>query len=200
MCHGERLCAEARFTTVGNKRLPEVTGMTIAAAMELYERGVLSEDQVGMPLPFGSGDALVALPEATGPQVRAIVENCRRLGVGFKTVRTIGAMLSANPMAPRIRDVRVEDLMRRAPAHLDTPAITECVAGKTVLVTGAGGTIGAELVRQHCAQVTECRHVRPGECRPAPGIGLAADDRQRRLEHIGIPDGEHDGAGWPALT
>ena len=93
-------------------------------------------------------EIILALPEATGPQVREIVENCRRLGVGFKTVRTIGAMLSANPMAPRIRAVRVEDLMRRAPAPLYTPAITECVAGKTVLVTGAGGTIGAELVRQ----------------------------------------------------
>jgi FlaA1/EpsC-like NDP-sugar epimerase len=80
--------------------------------------------------------------------VRQIVEDCRRLGVGFKTVRTIGAMLSANPMAPRLRDVRVEDLMRRPPAQLDTPAITECLADKTVLVTGAGGTIGAELVRQ----------------------------------------------------
>jgi FlaA1/EpsC-like NDP-sugar epimerase len=51
-------------------------------------------------------------------------------------------------MTPRLRDVHVEDLMRRPPAQLDTPAITECLAGKTVLVTGAGGTIGAELVRQ----------------------------------------------------
>jgi FlaA1/EpsC-like NDP-sugar epimerase len=91
---------------------------------------------------------ILALPEATGPQVREIVENCRRLNVAFKTVRTIGHMLSADPMAPKLRDVRVEDLMRRPPAHLDTPAITECVAGKVVLVTGAGGTIGAELVRQ----------------------------------------------------
>jgi FlaA1/EpsC-like NDP-sugar epimerase len=93
-------------------------------------------------------EIILALPEATGPEVRQIVEDCRRLGVSFKTVRTIGAMLSANPIAPRLRDVRVEDLMRRAPAQLDTPAITECLADKTVLVTGAGGTIGAELVRQ----------------------------------------------------
>lgn len=93
-------------------------------------------------------EIILALPEASGPQVRKIIENCRRLGVAFKTVRPLGALLSANPAAARLRDVRVEDLMRRPPAQLDTPAITECLAGKTVLVTGAGGTIGGELVRQ----------------------------------------------------
>jgi aldehyde:ferredoxin oxidoreductase len=45
---------------------PISLGATIAAAMELYERGVLTDEQVGMPLPFGSGEALVALTEATG--------------------------------------------------------------------------------------------------------------------------------------
>lgn len=93
-------------------------------------------------------EIILALPEASGPQVRRIVEHCRKLGVSFKTVRPIGAMLSSSLTIPRIRDVRVEDLMRRPPARLDTPAITECFEGKTVLVTGAGGTIGAELVRQ----------------------------------------------------
>lgn len=93
-------------------------------------------------------EIILALPEASGPQVRSIVEHCRKLGVSFKTVRPIGAMLSSTLMIPRLRDVRVEDLMRRSPAQLDTPAISECFEGKTVLVTGAGGTIGAELVRQ----------------------------------------------------
>jgi len=93
-------------------------------------------------------EIILALPEASGPQVRRIIENCRRLGVAFKTVRPLGALLASNPAATRLRDVRVEDLMRRPPAQLDTPAITECLAGKTVLVTGAGGTIGGELVRQ----------------------------------------------------
>jgi FlaA1/EpsC-like NDP-sugar epimerase len=93
-------------------------------------------------------EIILALPEASGPLVRSIIENCRKLGLGFKTVRPIGAMLASSPQTPRLRDVKVEDLMRRPPAQLDTPAITECVSGKTVLVTGAGGTIGGELVRQ----------------------------------------------------
>jgi len=93
-------------------------------------------------------EIILALPEASGPQVRAIIENCRRLGVSFKTVRPLGVMLSSSPVGARLRDVRVEDLMRRPPAQLDTPAIMECLAGKSVLVTGAGGTIGGELVRQ----------------------------------------------------
>lgn len=106
------------------------------------------EDIADLAPQYGVEEIILALPEASGPQVRRIVENCRKLGVGFKTVRPIGAMLRSHPVTTRLRDVRAEDLMHRAPAHLDTPAITESIAGKTVLVTGAGGTIGAELARQ----------------------------------------------------
>jgi len=91
---------------------------------------------------------IVSVPSATGPEMRRIVEICKNCGVSFKTLPGIGQLLNNKVSIKALRDVNYEDLLGRPPVHLDTTSIQGCLTGKTILVTGAGGSIGSELCRQ----------------------------------------------------
>ncbi|MGH9466734.1 MAG: polysaccharide biosynthesis protein [Terriglobales bacterium] len=91
---------------------------------------------------------LIAIPSAAGASMVRILRQCREAGAEFKTVPSLGEILASGPSAQQVRDVAVEDLLNRHPVHLDTEAIRATIADRTVLVTGAGGSIGAELCRQ----------------------------------------------------
>ena len=96
----------------------------------------------------GARRLLIAIPSASGEVVRRAVDDATALGLETRTVPAIEDLVSGRLDAAAIREVRVEDLLRRAPVVVDEPALREFVAGKTVLVTGAGGSIGSELARQ----------------------------------------------------
>lgn len=90
---------------------------------------------------------LVALPDVSGHQIREYFTACRNHGVQVKIIPGIHEVL--NGRSPiRIEDISVEDLLRRPPVKIDLLEIGELIAGKRVLVTGAGGSIGSELCRQ----------------------------------------------------
>ena len=91
---------------------------------------------------------LVAIPSASGRQMRQILRRCLEAGVSYKTVPGLGEVIKGNGLAKQIRDVAVEDLLGRSPARLDEGEIAGKLEGKVVLVTGAGGSIGSELCRQ----------------------------------------------------
>lgn len=91
---------------------------------------------------------LIAIPSASGDLVRRTVEAATRLGLEARTVPSLDELVSGRLDAAAIREVQVEDLLRRPPVVIDEPALRELVAGQTVLVTGAGGSIGSELARQ----------------------------------------------------
>lgn len=92
--------------------------------------------------------AVIALPEATGSRIRELTESCRIAGVEHRILPGVDGLLAGQIGLQALRPTRIEDLLRREPVDLDLSAITEVVAGRTVMVTGAGGSIGAELCRQ----------------------------------------------------
>jgi len=91
---------------------------------------------------------LIAIANLDGPGMRRIIEACEATGIPFKRIPTAGNIATGQVSLKELRDVNYEDLLSRPPVKLEHPSITEYLDGKTVLVTGAGGSIGAELVRQ----------------------------------------------------
>lgn len=94
---------------------------------------------------------IIAIPSATPEQLRTIVEACERSGLPMKILPGMEALLTGEVELSKLRAVEVEDLLGRDPVRLDLPALAEDLRGKTILVTGAAGSIGAELVRQIAA-------------------------------------------------
>jgi FlaA1/EpsC-like NDP-sugar epimerase len=94
-------------------------------------------------------ELLIAIPSASGGQRARIVEMARGENVPVKTLPGLNELITGDrDLAVQIRPVQVEDLLGREPVEVDLAAIYSYLAGKTVLVTGAGGSIGSELCRQ----------------------------------------------------
>lgn len=91
---------------------------------------------------------VIAIPSADGDAVRRIDRQCRKTGANVRTMPGIYEMISGEAGMGELREIRLEDLLRRDPIQLDFDQITGYIAGKTVLITGAGGSIGSELSRQ----------------------------------------------------
>jgi FlaA1/EpsC-like NDP-sugar epimerase len=98
-------------------------------------------------------EILVAIPSVSGAELRRIVESCGRQapGIPVKTLPSLADIISGRVSVREFHDVRIEDLLKRTPRDLDPRRVREFVAGMTVFVTGAGGSIGSELCRQVAA-------------------------------------------------
>jgi FlaA1/EpsC-like NDP-sugar epimerase len=95
-------------------------------------------------------EVIIAIPSATGQQMRRIVELCGRSGAEIRTIPGVDSLIDGRVTLSQVRSVAIEDLLGREPVVLDNEAISGEVRGARVLVTGAGGSIGAELCRQVC--------------------------------------------------
>ncbi|MFC1523796.1 polysaccharide biosynthesis protein [Thermodesulfobacteriota bacterium] len=93
-------------------------------------------------------EILIAIPSASRDQMTRIVELCRISGIPFKTLPGLGEIINEGLSIKSIRDVSYKDLLGRPPVRLETDEIEDILGNRTILVTGAGGTIGAELCRQ----------------------------------------------------
>ncbi|MCE0485982.1 polysaccharide biosynthesis protein [Ornithinimicrobium sediminis] len=91
---------------------------------------------------------IVALPNADAGMMREMREISEVAGLQLKVLPTLNNLFSGNPQVQDLRDINLEDLLGRRAVELDQGAIADQVTGKVVLVTGAGGSIGAELCRQ----------------------------------------------------
>ena len=100
---------------------------------------------------LGAQEVLLATPTLPGERVRVVHRLAAAVGVPAKTIPGLSEIVTGQVAVSRIRDVSVEDLLRRDPIRLGDAAIRRLVGGKRVLVTGAGGSIGSELVRQVAA-------------------------------------------------
>ncbi len=97
------------------------------------------------------GEVLIALPEAPGAVIRRVVQHCTAARVRHRVLPTLGELVDGRVMYTQMREVKVGDLLARDPIRLDLPRVAALVKGKTVLVTGAAGSIGSELCRQVAA-------------------------------------------------
>ncbi len=93
-------------------------------------------------------EILIAIPSATGDQIRRIVDICKTCQIAYKTLPGIGEIIDGRVSIKALRDVNYEDLLGRSPVQLDMGEIRGYLDGKVVLVSGCGGSIGAELCRQ----------------------------------------------------
>jgi FlaA1/EpsC-like NDP-sugar epimerase len=93
-------------------------------------------------------EILIAIPSATGDQIRHVVEACQKCAVSYKIVPGIGELIDGRVSVKTLRDISYEDLLGRPPVRLNVAGIRNYLDGKTILITGCGGSIGAELCRQ----------------------------------------------------
>jgi FlaA1/EpsC-like NDP-sugar epimerase len=106
-------------------------------------------DQLTEVLSSESADeVLIAVPSATGSQMRRFVEICNRANVSFRTVPALKDIIAGQVAVSQLREVSLEDLLGREPVQIDLDAVRREIFGRTVLVTGAAGSIGSELCRQ----------------------------------------------------
>ena len=92
--------------------------------------------------------AIIAMPKVAGREIREIREICDEIGLEVKTMPGMYDIIAGKVQVSQLRDVQIEDLLRREPVEIDQGAVEEFVKGRTVLVTGAGGSIGSEICRQ----------------------------------------------------
>jgi FlaA1/EpsC-like NDP-sugar epimerase len=91
---------------------------------------------------------VIAIDEAKGRDIRRILDICGEVPVKAQIVPSLNEIAHGRISVSRIRDVQIEDLLGREPVELDDENLHEFLTDKTVMVTGAGGSIGSELVRQ----------------------------------------------------
>jgi FlaA1/EpsC-like NDP-sugar epimerase len=93
-------------------------------------------------------EVVIAMPRATGPTVRTVVRAALEAGANTRTVPAMFDILSGRVTVASLRQVEIQDLLRREPIQTDLEQVRSLATGETVLVTGAGGSIGSELCRQ----------------------------------------------------
>jgi FlaA1/EpsC-like NDP-sugar epimerase len=93
-------------------------------------------------------EIVIALDEASGMEIRRIMDICSAIPVKAQIVPSLNEIATGRVSVTRLRDVQIEDLLGREPVELDDENLHEFLTGRTVMVTGAGGSIGSELVRQ----------------------------------------------------
>jgi FlaA1/EpsC-like NDP-sugar epimerase len=94
---------------------------------------------------------IIALPSATSRQMRRVVGYCEQAGVPFRTLPRMQDVVAGRSVLQDLREVSIVDLLGREPVSLDWSSIKTSNAGRTILVSGGGGSIGAELCRQIAA-------------------------------------------------
>jgi FlaA1/EpsC-like NDP-sugar epimerase len=101
------------------------------------------------------GEVFIAMPSATGAVIRRAAQRCAEAGVRSRILPSLGELVEGRFIYTQMREVKVDDLLSRAPVRLDLPRVRHFIARRTVLVTGAAGSIGSELCRQLAASEPE---------------------------------------------
>lgn len=121
------------------KRGGRVGGIKVLGSMEDLPR-LVNE--------MGIKQIVIALDNAQGKEIRNVIEICAQIDVKAQIIPNLNELANGRVSVSRIRDVQIEDLLGREPVKLDDQNLHDFLTGKTVMVTGAGGSIGSELVRQ----------------------------------------------------
>ncbi|MFH7818878.1 polysaccharide biosynthesis protein [Neobacillus thermocopriae] len=93
---------------------------------------------------------IIAIPSLNKKEINRIYQECAKTNAKTQIMPKLEDVMTGKVSVNEFRDVQVEDLLGREPVELDIDSISEYITGKTVLVTGAGGSIGSEICRQIC--------------------------------------------------
>ncbi|MGM0753093.1 MAG: polysaccharide biosynthesis protein [Bacillota bacterium] len=91
---------------------------------------------------------IIAIPSMSKSEIQKVYQECSKTNAKTQIMPMLEDIVSGKVSVNQFRDVQVEDLLGRDPVELDTQSISEKLTGKTILVTGAGGSIGSEICRQ----------------------------------------------------
>jgi FlaA1/EpsC-like NDP-sugar epimerase len=150
---GEKICREIRnnpnlkYTIIGfldddpKKKGRSIHGIRVIGTVDDLPAAILQT---------GADEILIAVTAADGSQMRRIVDACKAVDIPFKTIPGYSELINGKISVKAIRDVAYRDLLGRKIVKLDEAGIESVLKGKTVMVTGAGGSIGSELCRQIC--------------------------------------------------
>ncbi|MEW6712201.1 MAG: nucleoside-diphosphate sugar epimerase/dehydratase [Candidatus Riflebacteria bacterium] len=97
---------------------------------------------------YSIDEVIIAIPSAKGNQLRRIFDLCQNARLRFKTLPALDDLDRSRLFGLQLREIAIEDLLRRAPTRINVEEISACIEGKTVMVTGAGGSIGGEICLQ----------------------------------------------------
>lgn len=97
---------------------------------------------------LGAQEVIIAMPGAGGAVIRRVLQEAERAGVSTRTVPGMFDLISGHVAVQTLRRVEIQDLLRREAVNTDMTGVAALVSDRTVLVTGAGGSIGSELCRQ----------------------------------------------------
>jgi FlaA1/EpsC-like NDP-sugar epimerase len=122
-----------------SKRGAVIQGVKVLGSTQDLPRLVREEDV---------DHVVITIAEASGQDIRRIVRICEEISVRVRIIPGLYEILQGRVEVSRIRDVQIEDLLGRETVQLDEENIAYFLAGKTIVVTGAGGSIGSELARQ----------------------------------------------------
>ncbi len=123
---------------------PRKRGMRVLGTRVLGTRQDLPRLLRDVPI----DEVIIAMPSAPGRVRQEIVEACREADVTCTTLPGLYELIRGEVTLGQLREVRVEDVLGRAPVEIDFARVARYLTGKVVLVTGAGGSIGSELCRQ----------------------------------------------------
>jgi FlaA1/EpsC-like NDP-sugar epimerase len=116
-----------------------VAGLPVFGGLESLEKAVAATRATSL---------LITMPSAPGVVIRRVVDAAMGQGLDVRTVPSMYDLLDGTLDAYRVRRVQVEDLLRRPTGTESTAEVCEIIQDRTVVITGAGGSIGAELARQ----------------------------------------------------
>ena len=94
------------------------------------------------------GFIIIAMPSVKGKNIKEIINICKKTSCKLTILPGVYEIIEGSVSVSQLRPVDVEDLLGRDPVELDNVAVAKYLSGKTVLITGAGGSIGSEIVRQ----------------------------------------------------
>lgn len=121
------------------KRGARIHGMSILGNQRDIPK-IVGEDKVD--------EIVIAIPSATASQLKTIVDNCNKTGLKVKTTPPVSNLINGTIHLYELREISIEDISGRKPVQLDHSGLKDEIQHQNVLITGAGGSIGSELVWQ----------------------------------------------------
>ncbi|MBX7047056.1 MAG: polysaccharide biosynthesis protein [Ignavibacteria bacterium] len=128
------------FIDDDNKKIGlKIRGLSVIGGQDSFKKAIKD---------YKISKVIIAMTLLQGEEVRNIVNTCAKLGVKTRTLPNTFELLDNKVRVDSIRDIQIEDLLKRDPIQTDIKEVKNMLKGKKVLVTGAGGSIGSELCRQ----------------------------------------------------